>query len=200
MALIKGKAAKNVLQGMRNKAAGEHFENLILESLRYHAANGTAIITKTPEPMRPIKSLGNGKFVAHYVKKAQVDFCGTLHNGRAIRFEAKHTDTDRFTRDRLTDEQMKDLKNHEAMGAYCCVMICFGLDHVYRIPWIIWENMKLVFGRNYITEEDVKNFGVETESTGRKAILGYTKEEPCGVFGSTPAEEGTTWKAMTITD
>ena len=110
MALIKGKAAKNVLQGMKNKAAGEHFENMIMEALKYYANKGLAIITKTPEPMRPIKSLGNGKFVAHYVKKAQVDFCGTLHNGRAIRFEAKHTDTDRFTRDRLTEEQMKDLR------------------------------------------------------------------------------------------
>lgn len=200
MALIKGKAAKNVLQGMKNKAAGEHFENMIMEALKYYANKGLAIITKTPEPMRPIKSLGNGKFVAHYVKKAQVDFCGTLHNGRAIRFEAKHTDTDRFTRDRLTEEQMKDLRKHHEMGAYCAVMICFGLDHVYRIPWIIWENMKLVFGRNYITEEDVKNFEVETEITGLKAILRYTKEEPCGVFGSTPAEGGTTWQAMTITD
>ena len=179
MALIKGKAAKNVLQGMRNKVAGEHFENMIIEALRYYASKGSAIIHKTPEPMKPIKSLGNGKFIAHYTRKAQVDFSGTLSTGRAIRFEAKHTDTDRFTRDRLTEEQMKDLENHEAMGAYCCVMICFGLDHVYRIPWEVWDNMKLVFGRNYITEEDVKGFEVAMIN-GVSRILGDTKEEPTG--------------------
>jgi len=181
MALIKGKAAKNVIQGMKNKAAGEHFENLIIEALRYYANEGTAIITKTPEPMRPIKSLGNGKFVAHYVKKAQVDFSGTTHIGRAVRFEAKHTDTDRFTRDRLTEEQMEDLRRHYEMGAYCAVMICFGLDHVYRIPWIVWENMKVVFGRNYITEKDVKCFGV-AKINGIYHILDATEEEPEGLY------------------
>ena len=177
MALIKGKAAKNVLQGMRNKAAGEHFENMIIEALGHYASEGTTIITKTPEPMRPIKSLGNGKFIAHYVKKAQVDFSGTLRDGRAIRFEAKHTDTDRFTRDRLTDEQMEDLRKHHKMGARCYVMICFGIENVYRIPWKVWDNMKMVFGRNYVTEKDVEGFRLTNGD-----LLGYTYEEPTGVF------------------
>ena len=176
MALIRGKATKNIIRGKQNKAAGERFEKMIDQALRYYKEKGIAIITKTPEPMKPIKSLGEGKFVAHYAKKAQVDFCGTLEGGRAIRFEAKQTDTDRFTRDRLTDEQMDDLRTHAEMGAYCCVMLCFGMDHIYRIPWLIWENMKIGFGRNYVTEKDVKGFRVEIRN-GILMLLSATAAE-----------------------
>ena len=142
---IKGKTAENVMRGRRSKAAGEYFEGQIAKALRFYEENGTVAITKTPEPMRPIASLGNGKFIAHYVKAAQVDFSGTLLGGRAIRFEAKQTDADRFTRDRLTEEQMADLEKHQNLGAYCCVMICFGTSHIYRIPWNAWKEMRIVF-------------------------------------------------------
>lgn len=176
MALIRGKATKNIIRGKQNKAAGERFEKMIDQALRYYKERDIAVINKTPEPMKLIKSLGEGKFVACFAKKAQVDFCGSLAGGRAIRFEAKQTDTDRFTRDRLTDEQMDDLRTHAEMGAYCCVMLCFGMDHIYRIPWLIWENMKIGFGRNYVTEKDVKGFRVEIRN-GILMLLSATAAE-----------------------
>ena len=176
MALIRGKATKNIIRGKQNKAAGERFEKMIDQALRYYKERDIAVINKTPEPMKLIKSLGEGKFVACFAKKAQVDFCGSLAGGRAIRFEAKQTDTERFTRDRLTDEQMDDLRAHTEMGAYCCVMICFGSDHIYRIPWSIWENMKTAFGRSYVTEKDVKGYRVEIKN-GIAMLLDATANE-----------------------
>lgn len=165
-------------RGKQSRIAGQIFEKQIEKSLEWYEARGWLRVIKTPEPMKPIKSPNSrGQFMACHTKPAQVDFCGTLSGGRAIRFEAKQTDTTRFTRDRLTIEQIADLRESEALGAYCCVMICFGFDRFYRIPWIIWDNMKLAFGRLYITEDDVKGFRLPSEGEIIK-ILADTEEEP----------------------
>lgn len=164
-------------KGKNNKRTGEVFEYMLEMSINDYAAKGLMAIKKTPEPMKPIKAMGKpGQFLAHYIKPAQVDFCGTLAGGRAIRFEAKYTDTDRFTRDRLTDEQMQDLEIHERLGAYCCVMLGFGKNEVYRIPWLVWKNMKQIFGRSYVTRDDIKTFRVPVNNW-RIELLSSTEEE-----------------------
>ena len=92
-------------QGAVSRAQGKHFEEYIDLSLRYYEQRGEAVVEKTPEPMRPTKDLGNGKFIAYYEKAAQPDYKGTLKGGRAVVFEAKHTDDDRIEYNRLTKER-----------------------------------------------------------------------------------------------
>lgn len=81
---------KAVMTGKRSKVAGDYWENMIEAACQHYRLKGIAEITKTPEPMRPIKSLGQGKFIAHYVKMAQPDYKGTLAGGesRSIRGKA----------------------------------------------------------------------------------------------------------------
>lgn len=79
---------KRQIAGARAKAAGEYFEQQISGSLNWHEDRGLMKAEKTPEPMKPLKPLGSGKFIACYTKQAQADFCGTIRGGRAIRFEA----------------------------------------------------------------------------------------------------------------
>ncbi len=150
---------KSQIQGAQNRAAGLFFENLLEKSLRWYEDEGLMKVTKTPEPMKPIRPMNkSGQFIACYTKQAQVDFSGTITGGRSIRFEAKQTDTTRFTRNRLSEEQMNDLEKHSQLGALCYVIICFGFDHVYRIPWTTWRDMKKVFGRQYVNEKDVEEY------------------------------------------
>ena len=152
---------KRQIAGARARIAGETFENQISSSLVWHFDRKLLKATKTPEPMKPIRPMGkNGQFLACYEKKAQVDFCGTMYGGRSVRFEAKQTDSDRFERKRLTPEQMDDLRDHQSLGALCFVLLCFGFDHFYRVPWQVWENMKTIYGRQYVTEKDVQRFRV----------------------------------------
>ena len=147
---------KRQIAGARSRVAGEFFERQIAGSLSWHFDRGLLKADKTPEPMKPIRPMGRaGQFLAHYVKAAQVDFCGTMHGGRSVRFEAKQTDADRFDRARLTDEQMDDLRDHQKLGALCFVLLCFGSDHFYRVPWGVWENMKAIYGRKYAPSEEV---------------------------------------------
>lgn len=63
-------------------------------------------------------------------------------------------------RSRVSDEQMKDLAENDRLGALCFVMLCFGLDHFYRIPWRIWRDMKSIFGRQYVMESDLKEYAI----------------------------------------
>ena len=95
--------------------------------------------------MRVIKPYGDrrfGQFIAVYSKKAQPDYKGTLKGGRSIMFEAKYTDSDRITKDRVSKEQTDYMDSHHALGARCYVIIGFKSGEAYRIPWDVWQKMK----------------------------------------------------------
>lgn len=167
------KQYKRQIMGARSRISGDIFERQIEGSLSWHFERGLLKANKTPEPMRPIGKPNNrGQFLAHYEKKAQVDFAGTMYGGRSVRFEAKQTDTEKFERKRLTDEQMDDLRDHQKLGALCFVLLCFGIDHFYRVPWQVWENMKEIYGRKYVTEKDVQQFRVPYNSGVIKILHG----------------------------
>ena len=152
---------KSVVTGKRSKVAGEYWERMIGAACEHYRIRGIAEISKTPEPMRPIKPLGQGKFIAHYEKMAQPDYKGTLSGGKAVVFEAKHTDTDRMQRSVISSEQEKQLDRHEKLGAECFVMVSFRFEKYFRIPWAAFRDMKERYGRKYITAEDVKEYEVK---------------------------------------
>lgn len=147
-----------VVTGRRSKAAGEYWENMIEATCEYYSHQGIAEIAKTPEPMRPIQSLGRGKFIAIFEKTAQPDYKGTLKGGGAIVFEAKHTDADRLQQSAVTEEQAKRLDRHSRLGAECFVIVSFGFERYFKVPWEVFRDMKARYGRKYITPEDVKEY------------------------------------------
>lgn len=145
----------------QSRAAGEHFENAIEASCIWYEQQGIARIKKTPEPMKPLRAPNYlGQFLACFEKKAQVDFSGTMNGGRSIRFEAKHTEDDQIKYDRLNDEQLKDLDEHYKLGAIAFVLVSFGLQGFYRIPWEVWRDMKKIYGRKYIKQSEVEQYRV----------------------------------------
>lgn len=103
--------------------------------------------------MRPIKSLGGGRFIAFFEKQAQPDYKGTLAGGQAVVFEAKTTSTDRITQDRVTGEQAERLSRCAELGGLAFVLCQFASGQVYKLPWDVWANMQEHFGVKYITEE-----------------------------------------------
>ena len=145
-----------VANGRRNKVAGEHWERMIEATCEYYSQQGVAEIAKTPEPMKPIQSLGKGKFVAVFEKKAQPDYKGTMKGGGAIVFEAKHTDTGRLQQSAVTEEQAAQLDKHAALGAECYIIVSFGFERYFKVPWATFRDMKRIYGRRYITPEDVR--------------------------------------------
>lgn len=143
-------------QGKRNRALGLKFEEIITEACEYYRSIGLAYIEKTPEPMRVIGVINRkmGHFKAIFEKAAQPDFKGTMAGGRAVCFEAKHTETDRIKQDAVTDEQKDAMNLHETMGAWCFVIVC--LDNTYyRVPWERWKTMKEDCGHKFMNAADL---------------------------------------------
>ena len=149
-------------RGLQSKRAGEHFENIIEASLIWYQNKGLACVEKTPEPMKPLRAPNRmGQFLACYVKAGQPDFKGTLAGGRSIVFEAKHTDTDRIEYNRLTEEQVEKLSTHHKLGAAAFVMVSFGLQDFYRIPWEVWRDMKDIFGHKHMKKPECEPYRVQ---------------------------------------
>ena len=147
---------KNQWKGKINKANGGIFESeleMVFKSLKQ---KGLAIIEKTPEPMKIIKSLGNGRFEAFLEKKAQPDFKGVLEYGQAIMIEAKYTSTDRIEQSRVSPGQADYLSVCSEIGAYCFVAVRFSSGGIYLVPWETWKKMKQLFGRKYAKETDLE--------------------------------------------
>ncbi|SCH30567.1 Holliday junction resolvase RecU [uncultured Faecalibacterium sp.] len=164
--------------GARSRAEGAGFESIIDNACAYYRSIGLADIEKTPEPMRPIGSPDRaGRFLACYTKQAQPDYKGVLKGGRAINFEAKHTDSDRLTFDRVLTAQALRLSRTEALGGVAFVLCSFSGRAFYRVPWAVWKDMKRLFGRKYITQSDIEIYRVPFAAPGVLLFLEGVKEE-----------------------
>lgn len=169
--------ARRIYQGAVNKALGAAFEKLISAGCDYYRELGVADIEKTPEPMQPIKDLGGGRFIAHYVTTAQADFKGFLKGGRAICIEAKHTSTGKLEQKKVTPEQTACLNRAHSYGAYAFVLAAFGLSDVYRIPWTVWANMKANYGHKYITPQEAAPYKVKIGPRGALLFLEHLEDK-----------------------
>ncbi len=162
------------MTGKRSKAAGEIFERIVSASCKYYREQGKAIIEKTPEPMKPLGKMNQkGQFTAVFTKQAQPDFKGVLRGGKTVVFEAKHTDGDRIEKSRLTDNQENELYAYHMMGAECFILVSFGFTQFCKIPFVVWQDMKGIFGRQYMTEEDAEQFAIAEEGN----ILYFLEKE-----------------------
>ena len=179
-------AIRNTMRSQRGKQSrreGEYFENLISSSLAWYKNKGIAFVEKTPEPMRPLRAPNRqGQFLACYTKAGQPDFKGTLVGGRAIVFEAKHTNKKQIDFERLTREQQSSLEEHDRLGAAAFVMVNIGLDNFFRVPWKVWKNMKQLYGHKHMKLCELEPYRIQYQNGILKLLEGITldaeKEEP----------------------
>lgn len=165
---IPGKAADPIkdiqrsYKGLQSKRAGDQFEALIEASLIWYELQELACAQKTPEPTKQLsKPNKRGQFLACYVKAAQPDFQGTLPGGRSVVFEAKHTDGEKIEYSRLTGEQIEKLRLHHKLGAAAFVLVSFGLQDFYRIPWEVWRDMRSIYGRKHMKQPECEPYRVQ---------------------------------------
>lgn len=163
-----------------NRHQGKDFESLIEAACCYYRNRDVADIEKTPEAMRPLRNLGKGQFVAVYTEKAQTDFKGFLMGGGVVCFEAKHTVSERMEQDRVTPAQADRLERCHAYGGYAFVLCSFSGRDFFRVPWSTWRGMKNLFGRKYITPQDVEQCRVRIGGPGVLLFLeGMEVKKPC---------------------
>lgn len=153
---------ENRIRGKRSKSLGAMFETG-LDSVFYWLAQwNTACIMKTPEPLKVLPSTRRGHvFNAVFTQKAQPDYTGTLKGGRSVMIEAKATETDRITQDRVLDSQATLLDKHTRLGAVCGIIVCLNFETYGYIPWQQWRAMKDITGHKYVNAADLKAQGWE---------------------------------------
>ena len=158
--MMDAKTYQRQIQGARSKANGRMFEDIVINSCHRYFADRKAIIHKENEPMKPIRDLGQGKFVACYERKSQPDFKGKIMDGPMVLFEAKHTDADRLKYEAVTQGQARAFDYHTEFGVECFVLISFGFRKFYKVPWNIYRKMKDIYGRKYIKPEDLTKYEI----------------------------------------
>lgn len=159
----------NAIRGAQNRNAGRIFEQMIEAACRNYRQVGLAEIDKTPEPMQPVKSMGQGRFLAHYEKKAQPDFKGTLKDGRSIVFEAKLTTADRIKQEVILPQQAEALERHHRLGAECFILVSFDFREYFKVPWTAWRDMKTHYGHKYLKPEEIQEYKI----TMRNGLLRF---------------------------
>lgn len=157
---VNNKNPKNQVQGKQAHAAGNIFEDMLRCSCLHYLDQGIAHIEKTPEPMKPLRPLGFGKFEAVFISPAQADYKGVLKGGRCICFEAKHTDANTISQSKVTEDQKECLNNHERMGSLCFVVVSFKFQEYFRVPWAVWKDMKKIYGRLYVAPDEIREYQI----------------------------------------
>ena len=146
-------------KGKKNNAQGHFFESFIKTACAVYKQKGIACVEKMPEPFMVLEKKDRGIFKGRFIAHAQPDFMGTLSGGRSICFEAKYTSTDKLGQNVLTGEQWDSLEQHWKAGAKAGV--CAGIGNVYAfIPWPVWRSMQDIYGRKYMTAEDLEPYRV----------------------------------------
>jgi recombination protein U len=150
------------IRNKKSRSRGKEFESIIETACEYYSLRHYAEIEKTPEARQVIGRTGGRKsqMICINAKKAQPDFKGTLNGGRSVVFEAKHTDEGRILASRVTDAQAELLDKHELLGALTFILVSFGMEEFYRIPWYDWKRMKELYGRKYVTPSDLGEYRV----------------------------------------
>ena len=153
------KDPRRVIQGMRARAQGNRFEQVIEASFRRLEDEEKASASKTPEPIKILSQPDSrGQFRACFLKKAEPDFKGVMNGGRAIIFEAKTTSTGKLEQGIVLQKQAEKLDMYEKAGAHCFILASFDGIMAYRIPWSVWKRMKVIYGRKYMTEDEARPY------------------------------------------
>lgn len=171
---IRQKNINRQLQGKINHGLGKEFEEQVEAICEIYKLNKLAIIEKTPEPMRILKHIENGHFETVFTKSAQPDFKGTLNGGRTVVFDAKFTESNKITYQALSDYQREALSAYHELGAMSFVLVGFTDGAMYKVDIRNWINMKEIFGRKHIKQEELETmaFRAKRSKNGMIDFLG----------------------------
>ena len=138
---------KRALKGRQSRASGEIFEQMIVAASRFYEE-------------KPLDR-NRGQFICCFTKQAQPDFKGALMDSTMILFDAKHTDKDRIGRDVVTAEQEACFERYMQMDAMCFLVVSLGFEEFYRVPWVVFRDMKKIYGHKYMNREELEPYRIK---------------------------------------
>lgn len=151
------------VKGAQSRSEGAYFETMIANAARFYENKGISVIDKTPEPIKILKAhdRNTGQFICCFSKQAQPDYKGILCDSTMILFDAKHTEKDRISRNCVTDEQEACFERYMALGAMCFLVVSLGFENYYRVPWVVFRDMKKIYGHKYMNAAELEPYRVK---------------------------------------
>ena len=155
--------SSRALKGAQARASGEAFERMIMAAAAFYEDRGISVIDKTPEAFKILRPAdrSKGQFICCFTKQAQPDFKGILMDSTMVLFDAKHTDKSQIRRGVVTAEQEECFERYMKMGAMCFLVVSLGFEQYFRVPWVVFRDMKQIFGHKYMNEAELKPYKVE---------------------------------------
>lgn len=160
--------------GKSNRELGKKFEEEVQVICDIYEKSNLARIEKTPEPMKIIKHIDEGRFETVFEKNAQPDFKGTLKGGRSVVFDAKYTEADRIKYSVLSKYQREVLIKYQELGAMAFVLVGFKNGGIYKVDINEWSSMKERFGRQYILQTELDELGYGS-AINQKGYMDFLK-------------------------
>ena len=143
----------------KSQIIGARLEESVKLVCDIYRKRGFAVIDKTPEPIKQLGKMDKkGHFKACRDKKAQPDFKG-VHKGMPICFDAKATESERFSLSNILPWQVKCLDDFRKSGGAAFVLLkikseVFILD-IKRINNLTALGIKSVRAEDFTEDEKV---------------------------------------------
>lgn len=143
----------------KSQIIGARLEESVKLVCELYRKRGFAVIDKTPEPIKQLGKMDKkGHFKACRDKKAQPDFKG-VHTGMPICFDAKATESERFSLSNILPWQVKYLNDFRKSGGAAFILLkikseVFILD-IKRINNLTALGIKSVRAEDFTEDEKV---------------------------------------------
>lgn len=120
--------------GRKQKTLGQRWETYIDQECQALRDHRMALVVKAPEPLRLLRPMGDGQFLATFVRKSYCDYHGTLPGGRAVTIEAKSTSSERFQFSQVASHQRAILSTVARLGGLSLVYVLGPDESKYVLP------------------------------------------------------------------
>jgi len=77
----------------------------------------------------------------------------------------------------VTEEQEECFERYMKMGAMCFLVISLEFEEFYRVPWIVFRDMKKIYGHKYMNREELAPYRVKYNNGVVKYLDGITLRE-----------------------
>lgn len=86
-------------------------------------------------------------------------------------------DRGQISRNVVTEEQEECFERYMKMGAMCFLVISLEFEEFYRVPWIVFRDMKKIYGHKYMNREELAPYRVKYNNGVVKYLDGITLRE-----------------------
>lgn len=118
--------------------------------------------------IRGLKSRSNGEYFERMIMAAS-----RFYENRGIAV----IDKGQISRNVVTEEQEECFERYMKMGAMCFLVISLEFEEFYRVPWIVFRDMKKIYGHKYMNREELAPYRVKYNNGVVKYLDGITLRE-----------------------